>query len=238
MHTGTGLCREGRMEQSHAGVYCWKPYILLFEEKGAVLAFSTSFFVQLCPNICQEEGEGWREWWPYSFGRHFWEHFWLQTTFFGFTKGTMSWTLMSWKILGWVPLCSYTTTIWPTGAADRVSSISSWALPASWMPTGTGERERFFALSPISCLRVNEGHLATTQSNYLKEVRSLSSFLYYSHKLHFWHHLEAGNVSNPHTSNAIDIKYLSSSPKPLGVFWALHPGKWLVRDDFSNRGSM
>lgn len=38
-------------------------------------------------------------------------------------------------------------------------------------------------------------------------------------------------------SNAIDIKYLSSSPKPLGVFWALHPGKWLVRDDFSNWGS-
>ena len=111
-----------------------------------------------------------------SVSQHFWEHFWLQTTFFGFTKGTMSWTLMSWKILGWVPLCSYTTTIWPTGAADRVSSISSWALPASWMPTGTGERERFFALSPISCLRVNEGHLATTQSNYLKEVRSLSSF--------------------------------------------------------------
>lgn len=93
-------------------------------------------------------------------------------------QGTMSWTLKSWNILGWVPLCSYTTTIWPTGAADRVSSISSWALPASWMPTGTGERERFFALSPISCLRVNEGHLATTQSNYLKEVRSLSSFFY------------------------------------------------------------
>lgn len=32
--------------------------ISYYEEKGAVLAFSTSFFVQLCPNICQGEGEG------------------------------------------------------------------------------------------------------------------------------------------------------------------------------------
>lgn len=44
------------------------------------------------------------------------------------------------------------------------------------LPSENGERNGFFALSLISCLCVDEGHLATTQSNYLKEVRSLSSF--------------------------------------------------------------
>lgn len=121
----------------------------------------------------------------------------------------------------------------PIGSAG----ISSWALPASCMPTGTGQGQRFFALSPKSCewMKVT---LQQLRAIIWRRLDLCPPSLYYSHKLHFWHHLEARNVSNPHTSNAIDIKYLSSSPKPLGVFWALHPGKWLVRDDFSKRGSM
>lgn len=144
----------------------------LRKNKKAVLALSTSFSVRMHLSICQGRGRGWREWW---FGRHFWEHFWLQTTAFGFTKETVSWPEKSWKVLGWVPLCSSATTVRPTGAANRVSR-HFFMSTACFLHAHRNWAGRKVFCTLTNKLWVNEGHLATTQSNYLKEVRSLSSF--------------------------------------------------------------